>query len=200
MTSIHTIGHSNHAIEAFVALLRLHGVNAIADVRSTPSSKRFPQFEKKVLQSNLDASGIQYVFLGDGLGARPRNPDCYIQGTAVFERIRATNSFTNALDRLQRGAQTYKICLMCAERDPVDCHRTWLVAQTLHDKGIVVKHILADGTIEMHDALLRRVAKSDFDTASLFDDEREILLAVANREAKRIAYCLDSSSSEEDRE
>lgn len=200
MTAIHTIGHSNHEIEAFVALLHRHGVNAIADVRSIPASTRFPQFDRKSLQGSLEASGIRYVFLGDGLGARPRDPACYVQGTADFDNIRATDHFAEALKRLQRGAYTYRICLMCAERDPADCHRTWLVAQTLHDAGATVKHILADGAIELHDALLRRVAKADFGTVSLFDDEAEILVAAARREAKRVAYCIESQGSEEDDE
>ena len=200
MTAIHTIGHSNHEIDVFVALLHLHGVNAIADVRSTPTSKRFPQFDRKALQASLEASGIRYVFLGDGLGARPRDPACYVQGTAEFDKIRATDNFAEALARLRRGSQTYQICLMCAERDPADCHRTWLVAQTLHDAGATVTHILADGAIEPHDALLRRVAKADFCTASLFDDEAEILMAVARREAKRVAYCPETPGNEEDGE
>ena len=200
MTSIHTIGHSNHEIEAFVALLHRHGVNAIADVRSSPASRRFPQFDRKALRASLEASGIRYVFLGDGLGARPRDPACYVQGTAEFDKIRATDHFAEALTRLQHGAQTFRICLMCAERDPADCHRTWLVAQTLHDAGATVTHILADGAIEPHDVLLRRVARADFATASLFDDEAEILMAAARREAKRVAYCIESLESEEDDE
>jgi uncharacterized protein (DUF488 family) len=198
MTAIHTIGHSNHEIEAFVALLQQHGVTAIADVRSTPASRRFPQFDRKSLQASLEASGIRYVFLGDGLGARPRDPACYVQGTAEFDKIRSTDNFAEALARLRHGAQTYHICLMCAERDPADCHRTWLVAQTLHDAGATVTHILADGAIEPHDALLRRVAKADFCTASLFDDEAEILMAAARREAKRVAYSPENQDSEED--
>jgi uncharacterized protein (DUF488 family) len=198
MTAIHTIGHSNHEIEAFVALLKRHGVTAIADVRSTPASRRFPQFDRKSLQASLESSGIRYVFLGDGLGARPRDPACYVQGTAEFDKIRSTDNFAEALARLRHGAQTYRICLMCAERDPADCHRTWLVAQTLHDAGATVTHILADGAIEPHDALLRRVAKADFCTASLFDDEAEILMAAARREAKRVAYSPENQDSEED--
>lgn len=200
MTAIHTIGHSNHGIEAFIALLQLHGITAVADVRSLPASRRFPQFDKKALQASLEAARIRYVFLGAGLGARPGDPACYVKGKAVFDKIRATDAFIGALARLRRGAQDYRICLLCAERDPADCHRSWLVAQTLHDAGTTVTHILADGAIETHDALLRRVADADFRTASLFGDDAEILIAAARREAERVAYCPENQKGEEDSE
>lgn len=200
MTAMHTIGHSNHDIDAFIALLRLHDVTAIADVRSHPVSRRFPQFDKKPLQASLMAAGIRYVFLGEGLGARPRDPACYVRGRADFERIRASVAFTEDLTRLRRGAEDYRVCLMCAERDPADCHRTWLVAQALHDAGATITHILADGAIEPHAALLRRIAGADSGTGSLFDDDAELLTATARREAQRVAYCPDRQHSEDDGE
>lgn len=200
MTAIQTIGHSNHDIDAFIALLRLQGVTAIADVRSQPVSRRFPQFDKKALQASLAAAGIRYVFLGEGLGARPRDPACYVKGRADFDRIRASAAFAEALARLRRGAEEYRICLMCAEREPADCHRTWLVAQTLHETGAVVTHILADGSVESHAALLRRVAGADSGTPSLFGDDTELLLAAARREAARVAYSPSRPQGEEDGE
>ncbi|HCN68134.1 MAG TPA: DUF488 domain-containing protein [Candidatus Accumulibacter sp.] len=200
MTAIQTIGHSSHDMDAFIALLRLQGVTAIADVRSQPVSRRFPQFDKKALQASLAAAGIRYVFLGEGLGARPRDPACYVKGRADFDCIRATAAFAEALARLRRGAEEYRICLMCAERDPADCHRTWLVAQTLHDTGAVVTHILADGTVESHDALLRRVAGADSGTPSLFGDDTELLLATARREAVRVAYSPGGLQGDEEGE
>lgn len=196
MTAIHTIGHSNHEIESFIALLRMHDITALADVRSQPVSRRFPQFDKRMLQASLEASGIRYVYLGDGLGARPRDPSCYTSGTADFAKIRAASSFRDALERLQRGADEYRICLMCAERDPADCHRSWLVAQTLHDAGATIEHILADGSLERHDALLRRLAGADFSSGSLFDDEIAILSAVAARQATRVAWRLNESGED----
>jgi hypothetical protein len=74
-------------------------------------------------------------FLVRGSVRRPRDPACYVRGRADFERIRASVAFAEALARLRRGAEEYRVCLMCAERDPADCHRTWLVAQALHETG-----------------------------------------------------------------
>lgn len=188
MSEFFTIGHSNHAIETFIGLLQQHAVTAIADVRSHPASRRFPDFDRKILQKSLHTAGIRYVFLGDALGARPRDPSCYSDRCADFDKMRQSEFFRVALARLQRGARDFRVCLLCAEKDPADCHRTWLVAQTLHEKGALVKHILADGGIEQHDALLNRVAGIDAGMESLFADNEEVLSAVARREGKRVAY------------
>lgn len=187
MTCVLTIGHSNHEIETFVDLLRQYGVSALADVRSVPASRRFPQYDQAALRAILEAAGVRYVFLGDGFGARPRDAACYSGGRADFDRIRASGTFATAMERLKRGAQTHAVCLMCAEREPADCHRTWLVAEALREAGLPVRHILADGSAEAHDALLRRVAGGDLVSGSLFGDEDEVLSAIARREALRIA-------------
>jgi uncharacterized protein (DUF488 family) len=188
MTIIHTVGHSNQEIDVFIAKLKFNGVTAIADVRSHPASRRFPQFDKKALQASLEAAGIRYVYLGDGLGARPRDPSCYTDGRADFQKIRASDNFIDAMGRLHRGAQSFNISLMCAERDPADCHRTWLVTQTLHEGGTKVKHILDDEKSEWHESLLRRIAGTDSNMDSLFGDETEVMAATALREAQRVAY------------
>jgi uncharacterized protein (DUF488 family) len=198
MTAIYTIGHSNHEFDDFLNLLRLHGITAIADVRSYPVSGRFPQFNKGEVKSRLLDTGIRYVFLGEALGARPRDRDCYDKGVVDFDRVRQTKLFVDGLESLRRGAMDYRICLMCAERDPADCHRTWLVAQTLHDAGAKINHILADGSSLSHDVLLRRVAGVDSGTTSLFGDDAEVLVAAARRESTRVAHCLDDHEGGED--
>ena len=196
MSMLHTIGHSNHAIEIFIGLLQQHGITALADVRSHPASRRFTQFDKRPLQASLEQAGIRYVFLGDGLGARPRDASCYRDGQADFALIRASGAFADALVRLKRGMADHRICLMCAERDPADCHRTWLVAQTLHEEGVVVRHILVDGTIEPHEALLHRLAGVDFSSGSLFDDDADILAATARRMEQKVAFRPEESGEE----
>jgi uncharacterized protein (DUF488 family) len=74
---IFTIGHSNHLIEAFIALLHRHGITAVGDVRSHPYSRYVPQYSREPLQAALTQAGIEYVFLGKELGARSENPACY---------------------------------------------------------------------------------------------------------------------------
>src|SRR5512147_1394074 len=100
MNAIYTIGHSNHSALRFVDLLQGAGIECVADVRSTPFSRRNPQFSQKALAASLRDAGIEYWFLGDALGARPRDPECYEDGKASYPRIAATPAFQEAIHAL----------------------------------------------------------------------------------------------------
>jgi uncharacterized protein (DUF488 family) len=152
-----SIGHSNHEIDAFMSLLKRHGITAVADVRSHPYSRFLPQFNQTSLQEFLAKEGIQYVFLGRELGARPTNRDCYIDGKALYERIAATDEFNKGIQRIQKGLKKYKISLMCAEKDPLTCHRAILVCQHLRYSDITINHILKNGDLESHEYLEDRM-------------------------------------------
>ncbi|MDS3861650.1 DUF488 domain-containing protein [Thermosynechococcaceae cyanobacterium BACA0444] len=152
-----TIGHSNHDMNSFIALLQQHGVTAIADVRSQPYSRFLPQYNREALQKILDNHGIKYVFLGRELGARPSNPDCYVEGKAVYEKIANTDLFHEGVKRVQKGLQKHKISLLCAEKDPLTCHRAILVCQQLRHLKILINHILNNGDLESHDQLEERM-------------------------------------------
>jgi uncharacterized protein (DUF488 family) len=147
---IFTIGHSNHAADDFVALLRRHAIATLADVRSTPASRRHPWFGRARLEATLRGCGIAYAFLGDALGARPADPALYRDGRADFARMAATPAFGDAVARLVERAGRERVALLCAEREPLDCHRALLVARSLADLGLRVRHILADGRLESH--------------------------------------------------
>src|SRR5437870_5320444 len=95
-----TIGHSTHSMDAFIALLRQHGVTALADVRSAPFSRFNPQFNKEALKHSLKAHGIKYVFLGRELGARSPDRACYENGRVQYARLARTESFHAGLDRV----------------------------------------------------------------------------------------------------
>ncbi len=153
-----TIGHSNHALEDFVGLLRQHRVNAVADVRSAPYSRYNPQFNREPLAASLKAAGIAYVYLGRELGGRPGNRRCYDDGGRVlYDRVAATVPFRRGLDRVVAGAAKHRIALMCAEKEPLHCHRTLLVAQELDKLGVGVAHIHADGRLEPHGDAMDRL-------------------------------------------
>lgn len=153
-----TIGHSNLSIEAFVLLLQQHGITAVADVRSHPFSRYLPHFNKSEITAYLSSVGIQYVFLGKELGARPEDLSCYdTSGKALYDRIAATPLFSQGMQRLLKGAANYKICLMCAEKDPITCHRTILVCHKLREFNLQIHHILSDGNLESHQHLEARL-------------------------------------------
>lgn len=156
---LYTIGHSNHDIDEFIALLKRHGVTALADVRSTPYSRYMPHFQQKPLKAALNKAGISYVFLGRELGARPDDQSCYVNGKALYEHIAATEAFTSGIDRVVKGTQKFDIALMCAEKDPITCHRAVLVCQHLRELPLTISHILSNGELESHQHLEERLLK-----------------------------------------
>lgn len=141
-----TVGHSSLGLETFLGLLRAAAVGAIADVRSIPFSRRHPQFDRERLSADLAEAGIAYVHLGGVLGGRPADPLLWRDGAADFERIAATPAFAEGLDRVIAGARKYRLALMCAEREPLHCHRCLLVGRALAARGHRVRHLLHDGT------------------------------------------------------
>ncbi len=153
---VYTIGHSNHPIEQFLELLRGTDITAVADVRSVPYSRRWPQFGRDRLAPSLAAAGIAYVYLGAELGGRPADPALLHDGKPDYGRMAAAPAFHAGLDRVMDGARRYRIALMCAEREPLECHRFLLVSRALHDRGVALRHILADGSIEPHAETERR--------------------------------------------
>lgn len=156
---VFTVGHSNHSIETFLDLLRRNGVTAIADVRSHPYSRRFPHFSQAPLRDALRSAGISYVFLGEQLGARPTNRSCYVDDQARYELIATTEEFTNGIERVVKGSERHQIALMCAEQDPIICHRAILVCRHLRNTGLTIQHILKNGEVELHEHLEERLLK-----------------------------------------
>lgn len=154
---LYTVGHSTHAPTTLLALLAAHGITAVADVRSHPYSRYNPQFNKEPLERMLRDAGIAYVFLGRALGARPADPACYEGGRVRFDRLAATALFREGLERLRRGMRLHRLCLLCAEKDPVACHRTILVCRAVAGPGLAIRHILEDGSLEEHAAAERRL-------------------------------------------
>jgi uncharacterized protein (DUF488 family) len=104
---------------------------------------------------------MKYVFLGKELGARPKDPECYVDGKAVYEKIAATELFAEGIKRVIKGLQNYRVALMCAEKDPIVCHRAILVCQHLrNERDLEINHIKSNGDLESHykleDRLLAR--------------------------------------------
>ena len=211
---IYTIGHSNLAIETFIDLLQKHDITALGDVRSHPYSRYLPHFNKTELKEELMKVGINYAFLGQELGARPNKEDCYIDGKAVYERIAATDDFGRGIKRILTGVKKYKIALMCAEKDPITCHRAILVCQHLQNTGLDILHIRQDGELETHKHLEDRLLKlynfqhpsieEEIVQLNLFNNEdtvesRESLVEQAYQlQGDKIAYVVNSKEDEQE--
>src|SRR5487761_2515945 len=184
-----TIGHSTHANEDFLSLLRRHEVTALADVRSVPISRFTPQFNKGALAQSLKENGIRYVFLGGELGARSDDRSCYENGRVQYERLARTELFLEGIQRVIDGAQRHRVALMCAEKEPLECHRTLLVARAFDRKGIRIAHILGDGQLEDHRAAMERLLDlTRLPHEDLFRSRDELIDQAIARQEAQVAY------------
>jgi uncharacterized protein (DUF488 family) len=160
MSSFFTIGHSNHAIEIWLALLRQHGVEVVADARSSPYSKYVPQFDKELIQRSLEDAGIRYLYFGAELGGRPANPAYYdAKGRVLYSRLRDDARFQAAIVRLESGIERFRVALLCGEEDPAHCHRRLLIGRVLTERGHTMLHIRGDGRLESDETVAAEAGK-----------------------------------------
>lgn len=171
-----------------MSLLSRHSIQAIADVRSRPFSARLPQFNRDLLEASLRNAGIRYVFLGDELGARRSERECYVDRVARYDRIARTSLFRTGLDRVQAGAEKFRLALMCAEKDPLECHRTILVCRELRER-LNISHVLEDGSMETQRAAeARLMAEERVPSSDLFASPQELLATAYDRRGGKIAF------------
>ena len=188
---VFTVGHSNHPPEVFVNLLVRHGIDEIIDVRSAPYSRYSPQFNYEGIQRMLGDIGIGYAYLGGELGGRPADRACYdADGRVRYDRVAATDTFDDALRQVARVAEESRIALLCTEKEPLECHRTLLVSCALHERGVSIAHILADGGLEDHtDAMLRLVEIHKLPpNGDMFRSPADVIAEALTRQARKFAY------------
>ena len=194
---VFTIGHSTHHLEAFIALLRRHEIVLVADVRSVPYSRMQPQFNRESLIKALEKWGIEYVFLGAELGARSSDKACYEKGQVQYHRLAQTPAFHRGIERLQAESGRRRVALMCAEREPLECHRTVLVSRELQAAGLPVMHIHADGHLESHDEVIHRLMRLlNMPEGDLFRTQDDLMEEAYRKQEARIAY-VDGSLARE---
>ena len=195
--SIFTIGHSNHPSETFLDLLHEHRIDVVADVRSSPYSRYNPHFNHQSLNDALENSGIDYVFLGGELGGRPMDRSCYdADGRVQFERLANTDQFDDGIRRVIWVSDERRVALMCSEKEPLNCHRTLLIAKVLEERGVPVTHILADGSLETHEATMNRLLDG-FKLphhGDMFRTRREVIADAIVRQVSKVGY-VDSTTT-----
>lgn len=196
--TIFTVGHSIHPIETFLELLERNDITAVADVRSSPFSRHNPQFNKDTLSAELKKRGIAYVFVGKELGARSDDPSCYEGGKVRYDRLASTSIFKAGIDRVLSGAKQYRVALMCAEKEPLDCHRTLLVSRSLEQQGVSIFHILSDGSTEAQPKTMCRLLDLvGLPQVDMFRSHEELVRAACEMREQKIAYVDEFLADEE---
>jgi uncharacterized protein (DUF488 family) len=144
-----SIGHSNLDTARFLDLLRAHDIAVLADVRTTPYSRHWPQFNREELARSVEAAGIRYIFMGRELGGKPESTALRgLTGLPDYDAIAATALYQGGLARLMELGREQRTAFMCSEGDPTKCHRERLVARSLRAAGWTVHHILSDGSLK----------------------------------------------------
>jgi uncharacterized protein (DUF488 family) len=135
---IFTVGHSNRSLAEFQALLDTHSIDFVADVRSYPGSKRYPQFDRLQLERELPIAGVEYAWVGEQLG-----------GMRDYAAHMKTAEFRGALAELVASAENRSVACMCAEKVPDQCHRNRM-SDALVGNGVDVWHIIDKETLREH--------------------------------------------------
>lgn len=181
-----TIGHSNLEMEDLLSALIRHEIKVVCDVRSRPGSFRYPQFNREPLETRLVSARIRYEFFGDQLGGRPLDPAYYLSnGLVDYVTRRTASDFLQAIDRMLAASRQHNTVMMCAEEDPLHCHRFMLICPAVVQRGVVPIHLRRGGSPESHrdaeDRLLQQHGFADVTSDSLFAHGRESALEDALR-------------------
>ncbi len=149
-SAVYTVGHSNHPRAKFLALLTAQGVDVLVDTRSRPASRWAPYATPSRLPPLLDPAGITYLYLGDALGGRPADPTCYdpATGRPDYAIMSRKPGFLAGIAQILDMAGGARICLLCSEEDPTQCHRSLLIGAALRRSGVAVRHIRGSGAVE----------------------------------------------------
>lgn len=193
---IFTIGYSSFSLKVFLNTLKKYKITAVADVRSQPYSQFKPEFNRENLKEELYKNNIAYAFLGEECGARVDDPKCYIDGKVNYELVAKNPTFKKGLERIIKGMEKFSIALMCAEKDPITCHRTILVCRNLQSAGVEIKHILSNGRVEKHkDSEQRLMRLFNLNHPDMFRSEEQRLEDAYSLQGEKIAYEIAEPSN-----
>lgn len=183
-----SIGHSNDSVEIFIERLKIHHIQAIADVRSQPYSRYASWFNREDISAALKKNNIAYVFLGDALGARCTDPHCIRDGKIDFTKVAKRKEFQSGITRIKQGLLKFNIALMCSEKDPTTCHRTILIAREFIKNNIDIQHIFPDDTIKQHSKLMQNIAYENNYDNDLFMSEEDKINQSYKLQAGKMGY------------
>jgi uncharacterized protein (DUF488 family) len=152
--AIFTVGHSTLPIERFIAVLKIYGVERLADIRTVPRSRHNPQFNDTAMADSLTVAHLEYVSMAALGGLRHTHKDSPNTGWRnksfrSYADYMQTEEFREALETLIQMSRQKRIAIMCAEAVPWRCHRS-LVADALNVRDVPAVEILSETSYRIH--------------------------------------------------
>lgn len=162
---IFTIGHSNYSMDRLLDMLNFYDIDCIVDIRGTPYSKYNVQFNKESFSKTLIDKGYIYIYMGKEFAVQREDKSLYTEeGYADFEKVVYDKDFLSGIERLKVGCKKgYRIVLMGAMQDPINCHRCILLGRALKKSGFNLKHILNDYKVVSQEELEERLLDKYFE-------------------------------------
>jgi len=169
--TLYTLGHSRHAIETFIALVHDHNVDLIVDVRGQPYSRFNPQYNREQFKKSLANRQVDYIWFGDRLSGRPKDPKYRGPDNKVlWHTLMESAGVQDGIAEVLALAADTRLALVCAEENPLSCHRRLLLTPPLSNLGAEVLHVRGDGRIDPEDELRKSEASpKDGDQLNLID-------------------------------
>ncbi|MBS5860333.1 DUF488 domain-containing protein [bacterium] len=201
MANIFTIGYSAFGIDEFIDELQKNSIVCVVDVRSNPvSGEYYKDYNGYNLEKILKQHDIHYRSYAREFGARQDDPAFFSdEGYVDFEKFTQSEQFKNGLAKVKAGFdKNYNCVLMCAEKDPINCHRSIMIAHALQKTGIEVLNILGNGKIERQSETEQRLLNIYFPNRKqqrLFEEipAEEVLIEQAyKKQNEKIGYRLEN--------
>ncbi len=186
MDPVYTIGYVSYQPEEMLRVLKGFGVRCLVDVRSNPHSAYYTDYNAEAFSRKVTEAGLIYRNYAREFGARQEDPQyLHPEGYLDFERFTGSPVFAEGVEKLRRGmAMGYVFALMCAEKDPMNCHRAVMIGRALKERGFDVRHILYPDRLESQEQLEQRAIG---DQLSFFP-EAERIGAFYREQNRKIGY------------
>ena len=202
INTIYTIGYSGFSMNDFLNTISSHKISLIVDVRSQPYSRFFPDYNIESLKIFLAQKGIFYRNYDKAFGARQENHSFYSKdGYLDFEQFTKSEQYIYGFEKLVKSMkQDYMFALMCAEKDPINCHRSIMIARTFSNVGYNVIHLMPDDIVMTQQDIEERLLDRYFtnrEQATIFDkniSKNEYIQAAYKKRNAEIGYTIEEET------
>ena len=201
MDRLYTIGYSGFSIIDFISILKNYKIQVLVDVRSIPHSQYFEDYNEENLSYELRNAGIVYRNYKDNLGARPNNKKYYPKGFLDFELFSKSQEFLEGFEKVKGIIKKgYVVAIMCAEKDPLICHRTNLIAKAFYEANFEIIHIMPEGkTCSQQDIEKRLLDKffPDRKQLNLFEQltEEDYIKQAYRKQNEKIGFNIEKEET-----